>query len=138
MKEKISDLKKKVITIENIINDLFTGIFKFRNRDKSEIIRSLCLKYLGEWMIEYPDVFISDYYLRYLGWALSDEKFKVRLNALISIENILESDHADKIESFVKYFEKRLVSMLKDVHPSVTISAIRVASHLVKSSFLPF
>jgi len=49
------------------------SVFVHRYRDVEAIIRAECIRELGLWITKYPDRFLDDIYLRYLGWQLSDK-----------------------------------------------------------------
>lgn len=36
-------------------------------------IRAICIEEMGIWMRIYPDTFLNDSYLKYLGWMLYDK-----------------------------------------------------------------
>lgn len=44
-------------------------------------IRAICVEEAGNWMKMYPDGFLNDSYLKYLGWMLYD---KVKLQFYFS------------------------------------------------------
>ena len=58
------------------------SVFVHRCRDVEAIIRTECIKHLGEWMEQYPSYFLDNNYLRYIGWLLND---KVKLTVTILI-----------------------------------------------------
>lgn len=41
-------------------------------RDRSEEIRATCIGGIGAWVRALPAAFLTDQYLKYLAWALSD------------------------------------------------------------------
>lgn len=49
------------------------SVFVHRCRDVEAIIRTECIKHLGEWMEQYPSYFLDNNYLRYIGWLLNDK-----------------------------------------------------------------
>lgn len=59
-------------------------VFVHRCRDVEAIIRTECIKHLGEWMEQYPSYFLDNNYLRYIGWLLND---KVNLTVIIFEES---------------------------------------------------
>jgi hypothetical protein len=54
-------------------NFVYCSVFVHRYRDVEAVIRTECIRELGLWIIKYPDRFLDDIYLRYLGWQLSDK-----------------------------------------------------------------
>lgn len=64
------------MVLEETIDTIFNGIFVHRYRDTNETIRGDCIMELGNWVVTYPEVFLDNAYLRYLGWVLSDKVIK--------------------------------------------------------------
>ncbi|CAF4734932.1 unnamed protein product, partial [Rotaria sp. Silwood2] len=58
-------------------------VFIHRYRDVVPDIRCLCVSELGEWMKNYPMVFLDDIYLKYIGWTLYDKVIKNQLRKLL-------------------------------------------------------
>ena len=58
------------------MNNLFTSVFIRRYRDTRPEVRAICIAEIGVWMLKCSSRFLSDNYLKYIGWTLSD---KVRL-----------------------------------------------------------
>ena len=49
------------------------SLFHKRYRDSVAEIRAACAGALGEWMQRYPSVFVSNDYLKYMGFNLYDK-----------------------------------------------------------------
>lgn len=47
--------------------------FYYIFRDFLSDIRSVCIHELGQWMQVYPQHFLEDSYLKYIGWSLYDK-----------------------------------------------------------------
>ena len=43
------------------------------SRDTQPEIRSICMAEIGVWMKKYPNMFLDDSYLKYVGWTLYDK-----------------------------------------------------------------
>jgi cohesin complex subunit SA-1/2 len=65
-----------------MIKDAFNKIFTHRFRDIDPAIRATCMHSIGCWMRDHPLLFLSDFYLKYLGWSLNDKDPRVRLTVL--------------------------------------------------------
>lgn len=55
------------------MNNIFTSVFVRRYRDVRPEIRAMSIAELGLWMRECSSRFLSDNYLKYIGWTLSDK-----------------------------------------------------------------
>ena len=133
LKKKVTAQHQQVIDIEYIINGHYSGVFKRRFRDKFPHIRSLCMRYLGEWMMAYSSVFVSDHYLKYLGWLLHDRDVDCRLQAAKALEVLLcRKDLVEPVSRFVSYHNKRICSLIQDKDEAVIVEGIRIAGHLVE------
>mmetsp|Transcript_22652 Transcript_22652/g.89615 ORF Transcript_22652/g.89615 Transcript_22652/m.89615 type:complete len:1215 (-) Transcript_22652:245-3889(-) len=137
LKQKVTEQHQQVIDIEYIINGHYSGIFKRRFRDKFAHIRTLCMRYLGEWMMAYSSVFVSDHYLKYLGWLLHDRDSECRLQAAKALELLLcRTDLVEPISRFVEYHKKRVCSLIYDKDESIIVEGIRISGHLVNHELL--
>ena len=57
-------------------------------RDVSEEIRAIVIEAIGKWVEDLPAEFLSDSYLKYLAWALSDRAPIVRLQAVKALTTL--------------------------------------------------
>ena len=55
--------------------------------DTQPEIRSICMGEIGLWMKNYSEMFLSDSYLKYIGWTLHD---KVLRNAFYFVAFIMK------------------------------------------------
>uniref|UniRef100_A0A8D0EYV1 SCD domain-containing protein n=1 Tax=Strix occidentalis caurina TaxID=311401 RepID=A0A8D0EYV1_STROC len=51
-------------------------------------IRATCIEEFGSWIKTYPDAFLNDNYLKYIGWMLYDKQAEVRLKCLLGLQGI--------------------------------------------------
>lgn len=70
---KIAELQERRGEIENMMDGIFKGVFLKRYRDVLPDIRAMCMEELCEWMRLYSGVFLTDTYLKYIGWMLHDK-----------------------------------------------------------------
>jgi cohesin complex subunit SA-1/2 len=108
-----------------------SSVFVHRYRDVASLIRVECIEALGKWMLVATDLFLTDNYLKYLGWMLSDKDAMVRrkcLNVLVDIyeHNVL----LERMHTFLMRFKERLIEMTLDVDLQVRILALRVLFQL--------
>lgn len=116
--------------IRQIIGYLFRSVFVHRYRDVVPDIRCICIQELGHWMDVYPEHFVEDSYLKYIGWSMFDKVGDVRQRCIRALIPLFEKTLIlDKLELFVNKFKDRLVSMLldKDLETSIeTVHLMRV------------
>lgn len=68
----VDQCHEKVFTLKTEISTFFEGIFTHRFRDVDEGIRAIIITTIGKWCEELPSEYLSDMYLKYLAWAMSD------------------------------------------------------------------
>ncbi|EMP32579.1 Cohesin subunit SA-2, partial [Chelonia mydas] len=73
LERKRKEYEQKPLEIENMMNAIFKGTFLQRYRDVIPEIRAICIEEIGSWMKMYPDTFLNDSYLKYIGWMLYDK-----------------------------------------------------------------
>ncbi|CAI2355382.1 unnamed protein product [Caenorhabditis sp. 36 PRJEB53466] len=113
--------------IRQIIGYLFRSVFVHRYRDVVPDIRSICITELGHWMNIYPEHFIEDSYLKYIGWTLFDKVGDVRLKCIRALIPLFEKHTIlDKIELFCNKFKDRLVSMVLDKDTETSIETCQL------------
>lgn len=59
---------------------------KYRFRDLDPALRCTVIRSVGAWVLQRPQDFLQDNFLRYLAWALSDAAPAVRLAAVTALE----------------------------------------------------
>ena len=53
-----------------------------------EDIRCIVIEAIGDWVVALPSEFLSDSYLKYLAWALSDRAPPVRRQAVDALSKL--------------------------------------------------
>ena len=126
--DKSDSLLTRKTTVENYIQEITDGVFIHRYRDVEPVIRSECVKALGNWMKTWPSHFLEGNYLRYTGWLLSDTDASVRHAAIESLVSLYSSeDHLTPLQHFTDRFKQRLLEIcLKDVDATVRISSLKL------------
>lgn len=121
--------------IRQIIGYLFRSVFVHRYRDVVPDIRCICIQELGHWMDVYPEHFVEDSYLKYIGWSLFDKQGEVRHRCISALIPLFEKESTlDKLELFVNKFKERLVSMLLDKDQDTSIETL----HLMRVLYTHF
>ena len=59
-------------SLEASIQAIWQGIFSARFRDVDADIRATVIRGIGDWIAMNPADFLTDHYLKYVAWALSD------------------------------------------------------------------
>uniref|UniRef100_UPI00358EDB34 cohesin subunit SA-1-like n=1 Tax=Myxine glutinosa TaxID=7769 RepID=UPI00358EDB34 len=128
-------LKEHEGELENLMNTIFRGIFVHRYRDILPEIRAVCLEELGCWMTSCPDTFLTDSYLKYLGWTLSDRHGEVRKKCVASLLVLYSKpEQQPRLELFSQRFKERLVTMVMDREPDTAMKTIQVLNDLRETS----
>ncbi|XP_072005974.1 cohesin subunit SA-3 isoform X2 [Engystomops pustulosus] len=131
--EKMTEMHSNLEDIGSMMNSLFKGVFVHRYRDTHSDIRALCIEELGHWITTYPQSFLNDSYLKYLGWMLHD-KGHVRLQCLRSLHQLyLVPEWAGRLELFTSRFKNRMVAMAMDKEHPVSAEAIKLITLVYKN-----
>ncbi|NXD84837.1 STAG2 protein, partial [Halcyon senegalensis] len=127
LERKRKEYEHKLLEIQNMMNAIFKGTFLKRYRDVIPEIRATCIEEIGSWMKTYPDTFLNDSYLKYLGWMLFDKQAEVRLKCLLGLQGIYSRrDLASRMDLFTSRFKDRIVSMPLDKDHEVAVQAMKL------------
>ncbi|XP_059146359.1 cohesin subunit SA-1-like isoform X2 [Physella acuta] len=133
--QKRQELEENQAEIRNMLTYIFKGVFVHRYRDTQPEIRSICMAEIGVWMKKYPNMFLDDSYLKYVGWTLYDKVGEVRLCCLKTLAPLHETpDLSGKLELFTNRFKDRIVEMTLDKESDVAVQAIRLVICVLKYS----
>ncbi|XP_047572559.1 cohesin subunit SA-2-like isoform X1 [Lutra lutra] len=121
------EFQNKPTAIDNIICALFKRTFVPRYRDISSDIRVICMGELGCWVRLYPDLFLDNNYLKYIGWMLYDKDASVRMKCILALKALYEKrESAMKLGLFFYKFKKRILSMTQDRQPEITSECMQL------------
>ncbi|RWS14082.1 cohesin subunit SA-1-like protein [Dinothrombium tinctorium] len=124
---KRQELEENMEDIRTMLAYLFKSIFVHRYRDTVPEIRSMCMSEIGIWMKRFPNHFLDDSYLKYVGWTLHDKVGDVRLKCLQSLLPLYETEEiACKMELFTNKFKDRIVAMTLDKEYEVAVQAVKL------------
>ncbi|XP_071443108.1 cohesin subunit SA-2-like isoform X2 [Hetaerina americana] len=133
MTGKRQEMEENLEELKNVLSYTFKSIFAVRYRDTLPEIRSICLAELGVWMFKYPNHFLTDSYLKYIGWSLNDRVGAVRLNCLQALKPLYDSEtHRGKLELFTSKFKSRIVGMRADKEYDVAVEAVKLVTSILK------
>ncbi|XP_039077850.1 cohesin subunit SA-3 isoform X2 [Hyaena hyaena] len=132
--EKRKELQEHQEEIEGMMNALFRGVFVHRYRDVLPEIRAICIEEIGSWMQSYSTSFLTDSYLKYIGWTLHDKHREVRLKCLKALKGLYGSrDLTARLELFTSRFKDRMVSMVMDREYDVAVEAVKLLTLILKN-----
>ncbi|XP_053161629.1 cohesin subunit SA-2-like isoform X2 [Hemicordylus capensis] len=127
LERRRKEYEQKPLEIENMMNAIFKGTFLQRYRDVIPEIRAICIEEMGSWMKTYPDAFLNDSYLKYIGWMLYDKQPEVRLKCLQGLQGIYcQNELVSKMDLFTSRFKDRIVSMTLDKDHEVAVQAMKL------------
>lgn len=134
--------KKTIIAVQRKRNKVvewrdhvFSQAIHQRLRDIAPDIRLAGFQALRRWILEFPEEYMTNKYLRYLGMPLHDKRPELRAEALDTILQALAHvpDAYSRLHLFLQYFTSRLVELSNDVDVRCTELAIRVVAMMVRS-----
>ncbi|XP_059691196.1 cohesin subunit SA-3 [Gavia stellata] len=132
--EKRRELREQQEEIENMMNAIFKGVFVHRYRDVVPEIRAICMEELGTWMRSYAASFLTDGYLKYIGWNLHDKQREVRLQCVKALQGLYcHRDTAAHMELFTSRFKTRMVSMVLDKEPDVAVEVVKLLTLMLEN-----
>ncbi|XP_075384286.1 cohesin subunit SA-3 [Tenrec ecaudatus] len=132
--EKRRELQEHQEDIEGMMNALFRGVFVHRYRDVLPEIRAICMEEIGYWMESYSTSFLTDSYLKYIGWTLHDKHREVRLKCLKALKVLYSNrDMTVRLELFTSRFKDRMVSMVMDKEYDVAVEAVRLLTLILQN-----
>ncbi|XP_054663991.1 cohesin subunit SA-3 isoform X1 [Grus americana] len=132
--EKRRELQEQQEEIENMMNAVFKGVFVHRYRDVVPEIRAICMEELGTWMRSYAASFLTDGYLKYIGWTLHDKQREVRLQCVKALQGLYcRRDTAAHMELFTSRFKTRMVSMVLDKEPDVAVEVVKLLTLMLEN-----
>ncbi|NWH27289.1 STAG3 protein, partial [Grus americana] len=127
-------LQEQQEEIENMMNAVFKGVFVHRYRDVVPEIRAICMEELGTWMRSYAASFLTDGYLKYIGWTLHDKQREVRLQCVKALQGLYcRRDTAAHMELFTSRFKTRMVSMVLDKEPDVAVEVVKLLTLMLEN-----
>ncbi|XP_069731973.1 cohesin subunit SA-2-like isoform X2 [Phaenicophaeus curvirostris] len=127
LERKRKEYEHKLLDIQNMMNAIFKGTFLTRYRDVIPEIRATCIEEICNWIKTYPDAFLNDSYLKYIGWMLYDKQAEVRLKCLLGLQGIYSrKDLVSRMDLFTSRFKERIVSMPLDKDHEVAVQAMKL------------
>lgn len=137
-KKSVEALSSRMAEIEKLMQLAIDAVFVQRYRDIDCLLREKCVDSIHSWIMTYPEVFLDNAYLRYIGWSLSDKVSHVRLASLAAWKSICSRvEFRPALTNFIVRFKARLFEVLsRDVDKSCREAAGSVIDILFSGSFL--
>uniref|UniRef100_T1PK51 STAG domain protein n=1 Tax=Musca domestica TaxID=7370 RepID=T1PK51_MUSDO len=130
---KRAELEENMDEIKNMLTYMFKSVFVHRYRDTLPDIRAICMAEIGVWMENYPQNFLDDSYLKYIGWTLHDKVGEVRLRCLQALLPLYDKEELkSKLELFTSKFKDRIVAMTLDKEFEVAVHAVKLVISILK------
>jgi hypothetical protein len=86
---------------------------------------------------DYPDYFLKDTYLKYVGWSLNDKHAGVRGAALAALAALYaQEDNIAPMDTFSARFADRILQMADDVDDGVVAKALTVLAALLQAELM--
>ena len=129
-----ADVRTTMQEITRIILELFRDVFTMRVRDLFVELRIATIRFLQDWMCEFPSQYVKPEYAKNLGFLLHDRKPEVRhasLEALISVYS-MDTESITPMDRFTERFRERFAEMTRDVDPNCVEAALRLCSLVLK------
>ncbi|KFP88184.1 Cohesin subunit SA-2, partial [Apaloderma vittatum] len=127
LERKRKEYEHKHLEIQNMMNAIFKGTFLNRYRDVIPEIRAACIEEISSWMKTYPDAFLNDSYLKYIGWMLYDKQAEVRLKCLLGLQGLYSrKELISRMDLFTSRFKDRIMSMPLDKDHEVAVQAMKL------------
>uniref|UniRef100_A0A0N4WR31 SCD domain-containing protein n=1 Tax=Haemonchus placei TaxID=6290 RepID=A0A0N4WR31_HAEPC len=131
--QKKNEIEERTDDVRQMLQYIFKSVFVHRYRDVLPDTRSICITELGNWMLVYPDHFLEDSYLKYIGWSLYDKVPDVRLKCISALLPLYDKpDVLMKLELFTNKFKDRLVSMVLDKDNEVGMKTCQLMTSIYR------
>ncbi|CAB9499289.1 Cohesin subunit SA-3 [Seminavis robusta] len=146
IQRSLSDLE------EGVLQSIVQCIFMRRYRDSDPQIRASCLKAMRQMSLVRPDLFLTDTYLKYYGWMMSDKEAVVRVAALegllapyVRAEEQAEMSgsihplqviHLGSMDKVVEKFLHNISDRVIDLSTDVQEQAVRLLLALMRNGVL--
>nr|XP_011458653.1 PREDICTED: sister-chromatid cohesion protein 3 isoform X2 [Fragaria vesca subsp. vesca] len=138
LNKRFSTTHENITLLEQMMRNIFQGLFVHRYRDIEPNIRTSCIEALGVWILSYPSMFLQDLYLKYLGWTLNDKNAGVRKASVLALQNLYEvDDNVPTLGLFTERFSTRMIELADDIDISVAVCAIGLVKQLLRHQLLP-
>jgi len=132
LSDRKTELEGHQQEVEQFLNNVFKDIFIMRYRDICPEIRVICMDEISVWMKTFPKVFLSDQYLKYVGWLLNDKSKEVRRSCLTALGALFKDrELCQDLALFTKRFKKRLISMTCDLDQECAVAAIKALTNVL-------
>ncbi|XP_069687444.1 cohesin subunit SA-1-like [Periplaneta americana] len=132
LKSTQCEMEENMEELHNILTFMFQAVFAQRYRDIAPEIRAICMEEIGMWIYKFPQHFLADSYLKYIGWTLYDEVQMVRLACIKTLQPLYACENfKNELQLFTIKFKSAIIALTKGNECDVAVEAI----HLIISIF---
>ncbi|KAJ4428319.1 hypothetical protein ANN_24338, partial [Periplaneta americana] len=132
LKSTRCEMEENMEELHNILTFMFQAVFAQRYRDIAPEIRAICMEEIGMWIYKFPQHFLADSYLKYIGWTLYDEVQMVRLACIKTLQPLYACENfKNELQLFTIKFKSAIIALTKGNECDVAVEAI----HLIISIF---
>ncbi|KAF5839476.1 hypothetical protein DUNSADRAFT_650 [Dunaliella salina] len=133
LQRQVDSYHRQDDSINAWVDSLIKSVFAVRFRDVAPSIRALVISSFGQWIMIGPASFLSDAYLKYLGWALSDRDASVRFATISALKNLYTNPaNAAGMRDFKGRFLGRMMELPYDVSEAVAAAGMELLATLVQ------
>ena len=135
---KLDALQRSRQDLEDIVASTVSTVFMNRYRDSNPFIRAANIDALSKMTLLRSDIYLSDKYLKYIGWTLSDKVACVRMASLSALAAPFQEKkiNLSTMENVIRKFLPRLADCTIDVDISVQEKAMALFLLLDRANFL--
>uniref|UniRef100_A0A7S3VIM3 SCD domain-containing protein n=1 Tax=Dunaliella tertiolecta TaxID=3047 RepID=A0A7S3VIM3_DUNTE len=133
LQRQVDSYHRRDDSINAWVDSLIKSVFAVRFRDVAPSIRALVISSFGQWIMIGPASFLSDAYLKYLGWALSDRDASVRFAAISALKGLYTNPaNVAGMRDFKGRFLGRMMELPYDVSDAVAAAGMELLATLVQ------
>lgn len=134
----VQQCQSRIKDLRDVIKTLFDGIFINRFKDVHPEVRAALVKSVTIWACLLPSTFLTDSYLKYVCFALSDQDAIVRMEAVTGLFNLYSIQaNLAPLSHLSSRFMTRFVELTHDVDDSVAAQGVRLLTLLAAAGKAP-
>jgi cohesin complex subunit SA-1/2 len=134
----VKEIHERKTRIEEYMQETETVLFVHRVRDSDPAIRTDCIKELGVWVKEFPEMYLKGQFFSHFTRSTNDSDGPVRLETMKALVHVFsKASAANDTSSFTLRIAPRLIQMAaQDTETAVRTNAIAVITQIDKTGAL--